>query len=294
MKQAILLMAHNNLWTLNKIIQCLDYNKFDIYVHLDKKSSISFEDVYETKYSKLYFFKKIDVRWGDYSQVECELFLMTQALENGEYMYFHLISGADMPIKSPRKIYEFFNNNYPKEFISYASELLPKNKEKYYNKYNLFMKNYRKNNFVKVLNNAFVATQIFINRNYKKNILVGANWFSITNDLCKYVVSKEQEIRRRYMFTRSPDESFLQTITYESKFKNNIYDKNFDDNISACMRLIDWNRGTPYTFKIFDYKDIMLSNMMFVRKVDENVDRELIEKISNSILNEKEQYYEKK
>lgn len=58
MKQAILLMAHNNLWTLNKIIQCLDYNKFDIYVHLDKKSSISFIFI-TMSLLQLYITKKI-------------------------------------------------------------------------------------------------------------------------------------------------------------------------------------------------------------------------------------------
>ena len=39
-KQAILIMAHNNLDLLNKLIELLDSDYFDIFLHIDKKSDI--------------------------------------------------------------------------------------------------------------------------------------------------------------------------------------------------------------------------------------------------------------
>lgn len=292
MKQAILIMAHNNVWTLNKIIECLDFNGFDIFVHIDKKSKIIKNEVNDTKCSNLYIYKELDIRWGEYSQVECEMFLLKKAMECNEYKYFHLISGADMPIKTPDKIYEFFDMNYAKEFICYASEELPNKKINYYRKYNFFMKNYKKNIGIKLLNNLALRFQYFVNRNKKIKIMVGANWFSITDKLASYVISRENFIKKMYKFTRSPDESFLQTIVYNSSFKENLYNKNYDNNFEACMRLIDWKRGNPYIFKVQDYEEIMSSKMLFVRKVDENKEKKLIEKISNTILESRGMKYE--
>ena len=52
-----------------------------------------------------------------------------------------------------------------------------------------------------------------------------------------------------------------------------------DDNGNAIMRLIDWDRGTPYTFTIKDWDEIMMSEMLFCRKFDESVDAEIINKL---------------
>ena len=78
------------------------------------------------------------------------------------------------------------------------------------------------------------------------------------------------------------DESFVQTLIYNSDFRENLYYKKFDDNFESCMRLIDWKRGTPYVFHSEDFSEIKESEMMFVRKVDENIDKEIIELISNN------------
>ena len=47
------------------------------------------------------------------------------------------------------------------------------------------------------------------------------------------------------------------------------------------MRLIDWDRGSPYTFKIDDYSQIKKSNMLFARKFQVDVDEKIINKIYN-------------
>ena len=112
-KQAILIIAHNNFGTLEKIIECLDSDYFDLYVHIDLKSkNFNLEELSKIpKKSKIYIYNKYNVRWADFSQVECELFLLKQAVSNGIYTYFHLISGVDMPLKSPKAIYDFFEKN---------------------------------------------------------------------------------------------------------------------------------------------------------------------------------------
>jgi len=50
------------------------------------------------------------VRWGDISQIETELELFRAVVESGEvYAYVHLISGQDMPTKSPDYILNYFD-----------------------------------------------------------------------------------------------------------------------------------------------------------------------------------------
>ena len=42
------------------------------------------------------------------------------------------------------------------------------------------------------------------------------------------------------------------------------------------MRLIDWEKGGPYTWTIGDYEELSASEMMFARKFDIDVDERII------------------
>lgn len=280
-KHAILIMAHNNLWTLRELIKTFDSKYFDIYVHLDLKSFIEEKDLTNLcKFSRVKVVKKIDIRWAHYSQIECELLLINEAIKNYNYSYYHLISGVDIPIKSNKTLYEFFENS-KKEFIHFESDKLPRKKNSYYHMYNIGMRNYRKGNLYKILNKFCLCVQkiLFIRINKNIEFYTGANWFSITDNCAKYVLSKEKEIEKIYKYSRSGDESFLQTIVYNSKYKDNLYNLDFNDNYDSCKRYIDWNRGNPYVFKLNDYNELMNSSCFFARKFDEKIDKLIIEKV---------------
>ena len=97
-------------------------------------------------------------------------------------------------------------------------------------------------------------------------------------------INKVLELKKIYKHTRSADEIFLQTILYNSKYKENLYYDKFDDNYIGCMRLIDWNRGNPYVWKSEDYNEIINSDCMFARKFDINKDKNIINKIAKHNL----------
>lgn len=65
----------------------------------------------------------------------------------------------------------------------------------------------------------------------------GANWFSITDELARYVLSKEKWIKKVFKDTDCADEIFLQTIVINSKYKDNLFSKKFDNSIYGNMRL---------------------------------------------------------
>lgn len=286
MKQAYLIMAHNNFSILEVLIKSIDYKFNDIYIHIDKKVKDFDFDYYSKipKYSNIYFTKRIDVRWGDFSQIKCELILLEEASKNNNYKYYHLLSGSDILIKKCSDIYNFFDKQ-DKEFIQYWNYDEIGERINRINYYYLFSGNIRYGNkFSKWINNKLywnllrVQKKLNITRLKKyDNFRSGANWFSITDDLVRYVLSLKKEISKTYKHTRCADEIFLQTIVYNSKFYDNLYLIK-KDSPECIMRLIDWERGDPYTFNIDDFEEIISSKMFFVRKIN---DINLAKKIYN-------------
>lgn len=92
------------------------------------------------------------------------------------------------------------------------------------------------------------------------------------------VVSKEQDILKCYKDTYCCDEVFLQTLVYNSSYKNNLYSYIIDD-YHANMRDIDWKRGRPYTWRNTDFDELMASDYLFARKFDEQIDDQIVHKI---------------
>ena len=111
----------------------------------------------------------------------------------------------------------------------------------------------------------------------------GSAYFSITCEFAKHIISNEKNIKEWFSFTTCGDEMFIQTLAYNSKFKETLYNTRFNDNCSANQRYIDWNTGTPYTWRISDFQDLKESNCLFARKFDEEIDSSIIEKIIESI-----------
>ena len=99
----------------------LDDERNDFYIHIDKKvkdfDSSAFDGV--LKHSNLTFCDRVNITWGDFSQIQSEMTLFKAAASaNENYSYYHLISGVDLPIKSKDEIYRFLKKIIlPSSFI---------------------------------------------------------------------------------------------------------------------------------------------------------------------------------
>ena len=274
MKHAFLIIAHNNWWQLKKLIECLDSDTHDIYVHVDKKSKDFDESYFRNSATKssLKFYREFEVYWGGFSQVQVEMFLLKQACSNG-YDYYHIISGADLPLKSNEEIDSFFEKNKGKEFILYDEEALKGNPEisrraKYYH----FLQNYRrryagkwKNSFFTFCKRISLVLQIVFGVNRVKNldwqIKYGSQWVSITDELVKVILANEEKITSVFSYTNCADELFIQTIAFNCGFKDHIFQP--ADKQAANLRYIDWSRGkngNPYTYRLKDIDMLIPKN----------------------------------
>ena len=101
---------------------------------------------------------------------------------------------------------------------------------------------------------------------HDENRKKGANWCSVTEDFVKYLISKEKFILKRFKYTMCGDEIFLQTILWNSPFKENIY--RFNDEYRSNLREVDWKRGNPYVWgsSSEDFELLKNSDKLFARK----------------------------
>lgn len=286
-KHAYLIIAHNQFELLKVLLKVLDYPHNDIYVHLDSKvGDIDLQPFFEVvRKSNLYFLKnRVNVQWGAFSQIECELRLLEASVPS-KYRYYHLMSGVDMPLKSQKEIHQFFDEHSGTEFVHFdAPEIDSKSYERV-SKYNFFCSR-NKRVIDRIAYRLIMMAQFGVDRARKNNLtyLKGANWFSITNTLAEYVVENRPLVEKQFRYTLCADEVFLQTLIINSDFINRLSPNNFCDNYETILYYIDWNRGRPYEFEFDDFAELMSSNMLFARKFNWNKDPRIILKICDSIV----------
>lgn len=275
MKHAFLIMAHGSLPILQQLIGMLDDERNDIFVHIDSKSDMldGGAELHTSKARLFMLQQRVDVRWGNLSQIKAEYALMEEALRHGPYAYYHLLSGQDLPIKSQDDIHAFFDAHQGKEFvgINHGEEMGWDCKRKMMRYWLLtrFTRTKCKqiNEVTKRLNKYLSILLSLVLHRSKMNFAKGANWVSITQKCVEYVVSQKAFVLKRFNYTFCPDEFFLQTLVWNRpELKKALYSET--DEYEGCMRLIDWKRGNPYVWTMADKEEIAKSPRLFARKFD--------------------------
>lgn len=275
-KHAYCIIAHNEPQLLNNLVDLIDDERNDIFLLIDMKSDMSMFSGITTNYAHLYMSPRVDIRWGDSSQIIAELTLFEFALAHGPYQIYHLISGVDLPIKPQDYIHHFVNSHPNIEFVGFAQGEFNKQdlikKTKYYYFFTPFMKHNNKyiRKTVHVMNRLSLSFQrVFrVNRKYSLELKKGVNWCSITNELCQYLVDKRSYILSVFKNMPCADEIYKQSMIWNSPFKSHVYDITKD--FESCLREIDWKRGQPYVWGSVheggDIEKLKRSNAFFARK----------------------------
>lgn len=263
-RHAYLIMAHKVDHVLTTLLKMIDSKYNDIYIHFDLKAKDNPDKLNEViKHSSLFFTKRVKVYWGHISQCYAMYALWAEAYAHGPYNYYHLISGADLPIQKQSEIRKFFGVNAGKNFVGFSANKLP---EKY--NYHYFHPKHKGATFFQSILHRIERWIGVKNKLFSKYILQrGCQWSSLTNEAVSVMLENKEEFLSALKYTNCPDEIITQTILYNSKLRDSIYDMN--DEFRSCMRLIDWSRGTPYAYTIDDFKDIVSSNRIFCRKISD-------------------------
>ena len=284
-KHAYLIMAHTQPELLKKLLKMLDNERNDIYLHIDSKAKdYPLDEIAAVlQKSKCIFTERTDVKWGSYSQINCEMILLKEAVKT-EHAYYHLLSGMDLPIKSQEQIFAFFEKYNGLEFVDEDGATISEaalSRVKYTHKF------YGKAGSVKdILGALSVKGQklLGVDKTQKYGNIIfqkGRNWFSITHGLAKLVVEKEDWIQEVFGQSVCGDELFLQTVARNSEYAEKICNPNTMPEVPDT-RYIDWKRGSnnnPYVFREDDFEELKNALGLFARKFDMSVDKKIVEKL---------------
>lgn len=292
-RHAYLILAHKNFGQLRRMIGLLDHPDNDIYVHVDAKAKDFNPDDFKNAvgHSRLVFLPdRINVNWGGVSIMRSEIALLKAATSNGHYDYYHLLSGMDLPIKPQEEMHRFFEENKGKEFINLWE--FKKSTLSRFRYFTIFPEGEGKFR-TRIINHIFKGLQMAVGFRINRDVdfRFGSQWFSITDDLARYVVEKEPWLEKVFRRTSTCDEIFLPTLVHNSPFRTRLYHpvpvKNQKEVNMSNMRFIDWTRGEsirhPWTFRAEDLELLESVPHFWARKFDENVDNDIIDMIEKKL-----------
>lgn len=291
-RHAFMIMAHDDFGVLEKLITRLDHPDNDIYVHIDRKAA-GYDPARVmrlTRHSRVHVTRRMDVRWGDYSQIACELLLLRAATRKA-HRYYHLVSGSDLPLVRPAELHRFFAERDGTEFVHFVTDpdlvFIPRIAQ-----HHLFTRHRRITSNPKVWDTlgrvdditTAVQRRLGVDRLRRSPLTprYGSGWFSITENLARYVLENEPWIRRTFRRSLCGDELFVQTLAFNSPFRERLCAAPPGEDYLASARKIDWTRGGPYVWRLEDLDELVAAaqqGYLFARKFREDVDREVVEAV---------------
>lgn len=287
MKHAYLILVHNNYTHLERLIKKINFEKNDIYIHLDKKSDISLLEK-KIKHPNVFFIPdRYKVYWGGWSMVKATMSSLSYILNKGNYSYIHLMSGSDYLIQSSSEVYNFFENSNNKQFLCYEkitkttpadwTDSMDRIHFYFFNDLKeRFIRNPKVDRVVRVVLRRFNRT--FIYRKFPDLYVpyCGSQWWSLTGDCVQYLCNhyiENDDFTNYFKYVHCPDEIYFQTILLNSEFKDRIVNNN--------MRYIDWSEkmANPKKLIISDYEAIVNSGSLFARKFNLEEDKEILDRL---------------
>lgn len=283
-KIAILIAAHNDPAVLKRLVYALDYEKFDIYIHVDKKSDISSYDFssYKLKYSALRILEnRVKVYWGDISQVYALLNMYEAALGGGDYCRFVTLSGNDYPLRPNEEIYSVLSDP-DKEFImGNVEEEEWKHTDYFFKPLGLFGKV-----LTRVIRLLHIKRKPLYVDGKKTDIYFAPSWHALSDGCVKYVMSElkaHEEYLKFFRRTFASDEALIPTIVFNSKKYSaralrNSFPKGTHYNEKPAVHYINYD-PIVQVFKEEDFDKLVSSGKLFTRKVNSGVSDGLMDKL---------------
>ncbi len=284
MRLAHLIICHKNPQQVIRLVKALLHSEADIYVHVDKKVSISpFLPVAELA-NTCFVKKRVKVYWGGYSVVEATIEGCKQILGSGiKYDYINLLSGQEYPLMPPNTIHKFFYDHPGMVFMDIIpdedkiAEHEHKLKQYYFAAINLRGK-YTAEKIARVVKPRKFPDWF--------EPMGKSQWFTIPAECAAYVIKFLEDNRNivdlfRHMW--APDEMVFQSVLYNSPYIDVITNDN--------LRYIDWSEGnpSPKILTLADARQIIQSGSLFARKFDVYTDSEILDYLDNFIARSKSQ-----
>ncbi|WP_316839569.1 beta-1,6-N-acetylglucosaminyltransferase [Pedobacter gandavensis] len=280
MRIAHLILTYTNPKQTERMIRMMYHENFDFYIHVDKKFDINPHLFLEALPNVYFINNRVDVKWAGFSTVIATFECIKEIVGTGiPYQFINFLSGQDYPLKTPTRIYNFFQENVGKEFLSYRDF---KNdwKEGLIRMENYFLSSYSfpgKHRLETLIN------KIMPNRKlpYHLHPYGKSMFWMLSPEVAMYVVNKvenDKKLRQFFSFSWASDEFVFQTMILNSRYKDKVVNNNY--------RYIDWSAGgaNPKVLNESDFEKLQETEMLFARKFDMVNSPEILDLIDQQIL----------
>lgn len=271
---------------LYKLCAALDDERFDLYIHIDKKTDISAFNIesYALKCSRIYVMQnRVNVRWGDISIVDATLAMYRKAHENENYIRYVTLSGLDFPIRSNDQIY----NTLSQEGVEFIKGNPIRGKELHKIR-NIYL--WKLGKLGGMISRAMKQLkmqkrgELRIHGNLAQ-IYFAPQWHALSGEFVEYMldVLQNKAIRKFFRFSYAPDELMIPTILFNNKkYRERAISCDFPENTHYNTKSTLHYLNYEPVIEVFDEKSfgrIMNSGRLFVRKVKTGKSDNLVEMI---------------
>ena len=217
MRNAWLILAHNEFAVLQLLLQKLDSPDSDFYIHFDRKVK-TLPTLEPLQHGRLFVLEeRIDGRWGDISLVKIELLLMETALKNGPYTHYHILSGVHLPLRPTDELIRFYESHSGETVLRFwernDEEADFKMRRFHYPVRDFKSANRFRRTVCQFAWRASLRVQKILGiRHLRDNVFYKADqWLSLAEPACHYLVDNENRILKKYKWSFCPDEFFAST-----------------------------------------------------------------------------------
>lgn len=273
MKQVFLIHAHKDLDQLNALVGQLCDDEFEIFVNLDRKSGI---DPGRLHPSARLVGKRIDVRWGGFSQVEATLNSLREivaAVPAFDKVVF--LSAQDFPLLPNPLLKQELARVRGKELLD-SVRIGPGGWPVAF-RYQYFYREGGARLERLACGLANRALRLAGRQRRMPAGLVaygGSSWWALSRDCVVHILRQADtrpSVLRFFRTVLCPDEMFFQTLVMNSPFAARVLPQNF--------RYIQWPEHGARNPKVLDEADfdrIRQSDAHFCRKLDSQVSAALL------------------
>lgn len=285
-KFAFMITAYTEPKTMCAVINALDDECFDFYVHIDKKVNIDrFKSLIENK--KNVFFlpedKRVKIYWGGKSQIEMQYNLVQMIFESGvKYARIINITGMDYPVFSNENIKRLLSEKDKEYITGYClnTSMTPKQRNKI-----LCYHIMQKGTFVRGI---FEKLKIRRAKSFDAlgggDFYFGSEYWALSLDVLKELMQQydsDVKLRKVLEYAFAPSEIWIHTLFFRSRFSHlgSIYNGEYKglSKLSPITYFEYTNAIKVLTEDDFDA--IVQANKPFARKVILGKSDRLIQKI---------------
>ena len=203
------------------------------------------------------------------------MLIFEYAYNHGPYSYYHMMSGQDLPLKSQEYIHHFMDEEHPHcEFVTvnnegpdYLQDL--EYKTRYYH---FFVKSLSDTNHTfshywhYCLHGLAIKAQTLlgVKRKYPFELKKSLHFASITHEFLSYLLSQKAFIRKTFAHTLCADEIFLQSILWNSPFREKTFTR--EDGGPGSMRKIVWVNHKAHVWNKDDIGTLFTCPELFALK----------------------------